>query len=159
MSAPALASPPSPGILLHPGEGARRGGGHVAGERHAGDDLRCGIGILALAVGSRPVPGSWATATFAREVGRARAQLAPIDDPAVLARCFEGEAFLRDAAAEGGDPRPIDASPVRVAYALRYAEVALGLRLPAWSMWLGPGTVAGGPPRCWSHGGRVGGPP
>lgn len=145
MTAPALSSPSSPGTLLRSGEDARPAAGRVAA-RQAYGDLRCGVGILRLASGPRPVPRSWTTASFAREVDRVRAQLAPIDDLDVLARCFEGEAFRRHAAAEGGTSGPISAAPVRVGYALRYAEIALGLRLPSWSLWLTPGAAPGGPP-------------
>ncbi len=88
------------------------------------------------------MPNDIAARAFAGKVGRVRAQLAPIDDLDLLVRCFEGEAFQRfTARGDDGVPRHADSTPVRVAYALRYAEIALGLRLPSWPLWSDPGSV------------------
>ncbi len=97
------------------------------------DDL--GVHALALlAVEPGKVPHQWRTAAFAARVERTRRQLEPILEVGPLGSSFEREAFWRsqDAVSPG---RRADA--VRVAYGMRWLELASALRLPGWACWLG----------------------
>jgi hypothetical protein len=86
---------------------------------------------VALCLG-RP-PRAWSRSRFVREVELVRVQLQPLGDPGLLARSYASEAFRRP----GDGRRGVTlASAVRVAYAFRWAELLIGLRLPSLPAWL-----------------------
>ena len=86
---------------------------------------------------SEPVdlPPRWCLTSFARELDRTRAQLAPIQSRSALAGSFAREAsVVVTASAAGGssveEPAP---GPVRVAYAIRWLELGDGRPRPSWN--------------------------
>ena len=91
--------------------------------------------VAALVAAAAPPPPRWVARGFLREVATVRRHLAPIADPAVLAASFGREAF-RGARVEPG--HAVEASAVRVAYAIRWIELGIDLRLPAWELWFDP---------------------
>lgn len=103
----------------------------------AGDlaSLRVAVDAAAILEGlpRRAAGRRWAAVAFAREVEGIRRHLAPISEPGVLLSSFGREAVhLRTAVAAGAAP----ATPIRVAYAIRWIELVTGLRLPDWSTWM-----------------------
>ena len=128
------ATPPPPEQLL------RSSGGERATPPPVPGDLvpdASGI-LLALCVGRRP--RSWSRPRFVREVALVRAHLEPIGDAPLLAASYGREAFQSLPAS----PREVaQATPVRVAYAMRWAELATGLRLPPLPAWLDADAPAG----------------
>jgi hypothetical protein len=111
----------SPGQLLRPGD--------LADPRTRPE---CALALDALRLGrllrSGCRPGRWPGAAFGRRVDAVRAHLAPFRDRPLLAASLGREALL---GARLG-PGSILASPVRVAYAVRWLELAAGEELPAW---------------------------
>ncbi len=94
------------------------------------------IEALAAAMTAVPVarvPALWRTPGFARRVETARQQISVARSRAVLASSFEREAGRLGPATRGAARR---AEAVRVAYALRWLELAGGANLPAWPEWL-----------------------
>jgi hypothetical protein len=71
-------------------------------------------------------------------VAVARRQLAPITSCGVLEASFGREASNRLVA---GRTSVHGLSAVRIAYALRWLEIAAGLRLPPWEDWSEPCTT------------------
>jgi hypothetical protein len=63
-------------------------------------------------------------------VERYRRHLAPIELPPLLEASFGREAFQRLAA-----PRARPATALRAAYAIRWIELATGIRLPPFQLW------------------------
>ncbi len=81
-------------------------------------------------------PDSWASPSFAREVGLVRAHLAPLRSRRSLTASFGREAFQ----SLGGDPwagmllrGSTLFGPTRAAYAIRWLELGSGTSLPAWT--------------------------
>jgi hypothetical protein len=79
------------------------------------------------------------TAAFQRQVAAIRRHLTPVVSTDVLAASFDREAFRGHRL---GHVRAIEASPVRVAYAIRWVELQLGIRLPPLEAWFEPPTAA-----------------
>jgi hypothetical protein len=77
-------------------------------------------------------PAGWSVPGFAREVDLIRLHLAPIRSRPVLAASFGREAFHGDATSTS----EVAATPVTVAYALRWLERGDGIARPLWSAWL-----------------------
>jgi len=81
----------------------------------------------------RPRPLRWRAPEFVRSVDLVRAHLAPIRERRTLAQSFAREAFH----GTGAPSLPeLDASPVRVAYAIRWLELGDGIARPTWRAWL-----------------------
>ena len=79
------------------------------------------------------VPPVWRTPAFASRVESARAHLGAARSRAVLASSFEREACRLGPATIGAARRT---EAVRVAYALRWIELARGVEQPVWPLWL-----------------------
>ncbi|HEX5828804.1 MAG TPA: hypothetical protein VFY23_14865 [Candidatus Limnocylindrales bacterium] len=88
--------------------------------------------ILVAVAGDWPSP-RWLVPSFARQVQAVRRQLAPIEDPGLLAASFGREAFHGPRL---GRVPAVWASPVRVAYAVRWIELQSGLAMPPWLVWV-----------------------
>ncbi|MEW6226118.1 MAG: hypothetical protein AB1627_15950 [Chloroflexota bacterium] len=128
------ATPPPPELLLR-----SSGGERAVPPLVPGDLVRDASAIvLALCAGRRP--GSWSGTRFVREVALVRAHLEPIRDARLLGVSYGREAFQSLPVS----PRQVArATPVRVAYAMRWAELATGLRLPPLPAWLDADVPAG----------------
>jgi hypothetical protein len=89
--------------------------------------------VLAISRG-RPVPATWREAGFGARVERARLDLLPLSSPATLAESLAREAF---------HVRPWTDRPcaIRIAYAIRWIELASGVSLPAWRLWVARGVA------------------
>ena len=88
---------------------------------------------VVLRVRRGPLPPRWRAPAFVRSVELVRMHLAPIRERRTLAQSFGREAFH----GTGGPSLPgLDASPVRVAYAICWLELADGIARPAWRTWL-----------------------
>lgn len=116
-----LAATWSPGQLLRPGD--------LADPRTRPE---CALALDALHLGrllrSGCRPGRWPGAAFGRRVDAVRTHLAPFRDRPLLAASLGREALLGSRRGSGSIAR----SPVRVAYALRWLEIAAGEPLPPW---------------------------
>jgi hypothetical protein len=89
-------------------------------------------------------PPTWATRAFALRVQAARHQLAPIGRRAALVDSFRREAGHRSRGDASGSARERPAwQAVRVAYAIRWIELASGTVLPAWKPWTGSRATQG----------------
>jgi len=127
---------------------------HLAARRmpgHSDGELAALAEALAMVCGSG-VPEPWRTPAFGRRVDGARLQLSAALSRAVLAASFEREACRLGPATQGAT-RHADA--VRVAYALRWMELASGTELPTWTSWL---DQRDGRPRAWGRTPRAGAP-
>jgi hypothetical protein len=81
-------------------------------------------------------PPTWTSRAFASRVQAARDQLAPIGRRAALVESLRREAGHGSRADASGSGRP-GWQAVRVAYAIRWVELASGTVLPAWKAWTG----------------------
>ena len=122
-----------------PAAGWRLGGGHVGMPAPSIEDLLPAIdarsrdpvpaparalapdAIRLLRLWGAPAsrPARWSSDAFREEVDRVRSDLAPVRTRRSLAASFAREAFQRIRPADG----PVDASAVRVAYAIRWREL------------------------------------
>jgi hypothetical protein len=119
---PSAASGPLPSELL------LRSDGSVDPLCGGPADLAHDAPSILAAVATRP-PRRLLTRAFTRQVETVRRHLAPIDDVGVLARSFSSEAFhVRPRA----DDATGEISAVRLAYAIRCAELQVGRNLPTW---------------------------
>ena len=82
------------------------------------------------------LPAAWSERAFVREVGLARAHLAPIRSRAGLVASFSREAFHAVPADQVGEAT----AAVRVAYALRWLELRSGRAWPSWPPAVGTGS-------------------
>ncbi len=73
-------------------------------------------------------PDRWGDPAFARQTAQIRRHLEPLHSRRTLAASFSREAF--QVAIEPGDP----VSPIRVAYAIRWLELGVGVDRPGWSV-------------------------
>ena len=74
----------------------------------------------------------WREPRFAGQVEAVRRHLAPIGDADLIAASFTREAFHGRRLAR---VPAVAASPVRVAYAIRWIELQVGLALPPFRCW------------------------
>jgi hypothetical protein len=119
---PSAASGPLPSELL------LRSDGSVDPLTGGSADLAHDAPSILAAVSTRP-PRRLLTRAFIRQVETVRRHLAPIDDVRVLARSCSSEAF--QVRPHAHDPTG-EISAVRLAYAIRWAELQAGRDLPAW---------------------------
>ena len=87
---------------------------------------------LLLAADDDAVSDRWQDERFAGQVEAVRRHLAPIVDPELIAASFTREAFHGPRLARVA---AVAASPVRVAYAIRWIELQVGLALPGFRCW------------------------
>ena len=87
---------------------------------------------LLLAAEDDAVSVRWQDERFAGQVDAVRRHLAPIEDPELIAASFTREAFHGPRLAR---VPAVAASPVRVAYAIRWMELQVGLALPGFRCW------------------------
>ena len=87
---------------------------------------------LLLAADDDAVSDRWLDERFAGQVEAVRRHLAPIEDAELIAASFTREAFHGPRLARVA---AVAASPVRVAYAIRWMELQVGLALPAFRCW------------------------
>jgi hypothetical protein len=121
--------PPPPGHLLRPG------GGTLPPDAAAEPADILATDAALLLTGDPRAAGfeRWHAEAFVAQVAAIRRHLAPIRVAGLLRSSFAREAFL----GTGLGPVPaVAASPVRVAYAIRWIELEAGLDLPAWPAWL-----------------------
>jgi hypothetical protein len=125
--------PRSTGHLLRPA-----GGGGVRGSRPSSRVARRILAAEAarvLEAGREDDPPAWGSARFAARVQATRGQLAPIARRSSLADSFCREAA--QVADDFRDPARPEWQAVRMAYAIRWLELATGVVLPAWPAWMG----------------------
>ncbi|MEO5939816.1 MAG: hypothetical protein ABIZ72_02750, partial [Candidatus Limnocylindrales bacterium] len=82
------------------------------------------------------LPARWTSHSFAIEVDRTRAQLAPIRSRAGLANSFSREASIAVTRTSGPASPRLPAGPVRVAYAIRWLELGDGRARPPWASFI-----------------------
>ena len=135
-SAPSGRPPLPPGQLLRSGGGggfpvrrARpRASGASGSAAPARRILERDVATVLAARSGAAVPGPWRHPRFAARVRATRLQLAQLLDPRLLAASFAREALHAR--------RPIGRpGAVRVAYAIRWLEIADGVVLPPWPAW------------------------
>jgi hypothetical protein len=129
---PAEQVPPPPELLLRSDGGVEPSRGPAAG-REAREILAHDVGCLLAAAPDPRTADRWAADRFVLQVAAVRRHLAPIRDADLLVASFGREAFHGSGL---GLVPAIGASPVRVAYAIRWIELLGGLDLPAWPAWL-----------------------
>ena len=113
-----------PGVLLSPGAPTLQAPVPAPARALALDALR--VTRLLRDPSRRPEP--WARPGFAAEVEQIRRHLAPVRTRQTLASSYGREAF--HLAPESSDQT--DASPTRLAYALRWLELRDGATGPSW---------------------------
>jgi len=130
-SVPMGLPPLPPEHLLRSGGGGSAPSSRVAGTGLVASRLLERDATLLLAVErGAAVPDAWRQPGFAARVRIAREHLAPIQEAHLLAESLAREACLVHGVATGQDA-------VRVAYAIRWLEIAMGVALAAW-----PGRVS-----------------
>ena len=77
-------------------------------------------------------PSRWTEPAFGAEVERCRRHVADLTTQDALATAYEHDVFERLTGGRGD----ADASPIRVAYALRWLELRDGATGPSWQMLL-----------------------
>ena len=132
---PSLPGPPSSALLLRADEGDRPAAGVPMPLRAPVDPVALLVAdarTLLLAADDDAVSDRWQDERFAGQVEAVRRHLAPIVDPELIAASFTREAFHGPRLARVA---AVAASPVRVAYAIRWIELQVGLALPAFRCW------------------------
>lgn len=119
------------GHLLRPGGSA--GPHHGTASPEAVTLLRADTTRLLGAIVDDTLSPAWQRPSFARRVEAVRRHLAPIADPGLLASSFGREAFHGPRL---GRVPAVWASPVRVAYVVRWIELQSGLAMPPWRLWV-----------------------
>ena len=131
---PSLPGPPSSAPLLRADEGDRPATGFLP-VREPIDPVALLVAdarTLLLAAEDDAVSDRWQNDRLAGQVEAVRRHLAPIEDPDLIAASFTREAFHGPRLAR---VPAIAASPVRVAYAIRWMELQVGLSLPGFRCW------------------------
>jgi len=132
---PSLPGPPSSAPLLRADEGDRPAASFPIPHRAPVDPVALLVAdarTLLLAADDDAVSDRWQDERFAGQVEAVRRHLAPIDDPELIAASFTREAFHGPRLAR---VPAVAASPVRVAYAIRWIELQVGLALPGFRCW------------------------
>jgi hypothetical protein len=132
---PWLPGPPSSAPLLRADEGDRPAAGSPIPLRPPVDPVALLVAdarTLLLAADDDAVSDRWQDERFVGQVEAARRHLAPIEDPELIAASFTREAFHGPRLAR---VPAVAASPVRVAYAIRWMELQVGLALPGFRCW------------------------
>ena len=132
---PSLPGPPSSAPLLRADEGDGPASGVTPTTREPVDPVALLVAdarTLLLAADDDAVSDRWRDERFAGQVEAVRRHLAPIANPELIAASFTREAFHGPRLAR---VPAVAASPVRVAYAIRWMELQLGLALPGFRCW------------------------
>ena len=131
----ALPGRPSSAPLLRADEGDRPAGVFQTAFRRPVDPVALLVTdarTLLLAADDDAVSDRWRDERFADQVDAVRRHLTPIDAPELIAASFTREAFHGPRRAR---VPAVAASPVRVAYAIRWIELQVGLTLPGFRCW------------------------